>query len=261
MGESSTSPDAPLPTVFDSRYQVEGMLGRGGMATVYVVHDSQTNERLALKALRSSGDDSRDQRAQQLFEREYHTLVQLAHPHIVRVHDYGLCRGLPYYTMEVLDGGDLKDHTGCDWQTACRMARDVCSALSLMHSRRLVYRDLGPRNVRWTEDGHAKLIDFGALVEMGGPQPAVCTPPVAAPEDAILPSNTIVASSSDNSLSSSGAPWSWAESFAPTIHLIPTQLLSGTTALRAKRLFPEAVGTRQWKKCAGASLSTRRSPP
>lgn len=182
MNAGSTGGGSVPPSIFDHRYRVEEMLGKGGMATVFAVVDTQTQERLALKALRATGEESRDRRSQQLFEREYHTLVQLAHPHIVRAFEYGLADDTPYYTMEVLADGDLRDRSPCAWHTACEMARDVCSALSLMHSRRLVYRDLGPRNVRCTADGHAKLIDFGALVEMGTAQPAVCTPPVAAPE-------------------------------------------------------------------------------
>ena len=73
--------------------------------------------------------------------------------------------------MELLHGGDLHERTPLPWQAACAIARDVCSVLSLLHSRRLIYRDLSPRNVRLTRDGQAKVIDFGAMLPMGADAP------------------------------------------------------------------------------------------
>jgi len=86
---------------------------------------------------------------------------------VVAVYDYGRDEHGPYYTMELLDGGDLQQLAPVPWPRACALARDICSVLSLLHSRRMVYRDLSPRNVRCTSDGCAKLIDFGAMVAMG----------------------------------------------------------------------------------------------
>jgi Protein kinase domain/AAA ATPase domain len=100
----------------------------------------------------------------------------------VEVYDYGLDAGGPYYTMELLDGGDLQQLAPLDWRKACALARDVCSALSLLHSRRLVYRDLSPRNIRCTGDGLAKLIDFGGMTPMGPNADVIGTPPCAPPE-------------------------------------------------------------------------------
>jgi hypothetical protein len=116
------------------------------------------------------------------FEREYFTLAQLLHPRIVSVHDYGIDATGPYYTMELLDGGDLQRKAPVDWRQACAFARDLCSALALVHSRRLVYRDLSPRNVRCTSDGLAKLIDFGAMGPMGPAKELIGTLPCCAPE-------------------------------------------------------------------------------
>src|SRR5205085_1731189 len=100
-----------------------------------------------------------------LFEREFHTLAQLQHPHVIAVYDYGLTSDAqPYYTMELLDGGDLVARAPLPWREACSLLFDVCSSLALLHSRRLLHRDISPRNVRCTRDGRAKLIDFGAMV-------------------------------------------------------------------------------------------------
>src|SRR5262249_13116204 len=88
----------------------------------------------------------------------------------------------PFYTMELVDGGDLRERTPMHWRDACSVIYDVCSSLALIHSRRLVHRDISPRNIRCSRDGHAKLIDFGALVPMGPGGLIVGTPPFVAPE-------------------------------------------------------------------------------
>ena len=175
--------NAPPPSMGGGRYAIEKAIGQGGMALVYQALDATTGRRVALKQLRADGDDAATaQRSREQFQREFHTLVQLAHPRIVAAIDYGLEGNAPYYTMELLDGGDLRDRSPMPWRQACAVARDLCSALSLVHSRRMVYRDLSPRNVRCTSDGTAKLIDFGAMAPMGSGHVVVCTPAVAAPE-------------------------------------------------------------------------------
>lgn len=164
------------------RYRLEGLLGEGGMAVVYRALDLATQKSIALKQMRTPSKAHRRAQLTELFEREYLTLAQLAHPRVVEVYDYGLDAGGPYYTMELLDGGDLQQLAPLDWRKACALARDVCSALSLLHSRRLVYRDLSPRNIRCTGDGLAKLIDFGGMTPMGPNPDVIGTPPCAAPE-------------------------------------------------------------------------------
>lgn len=164
------------------RYVLEREIGRGGMATVHAALDESTGKHIAFKSLSARTADESAARAREYFEREYHTLVQLAHPRIVTVFDYGVDGDTPYYTMEMLDGGDLLEQSPLAWQKACSVARDISAALSLVHSRRMVYRDLSPRNVRCTSNGHAKLLDFGAMAPMGPAPLAVCTPAVASPE-------------------------------------------------------------------------------
>src|SRR5688500_1235933 len=88
-------------------YTVTSLLGSGGAASVYGVDDAISGERRALKRLVQQPDARRQRRATQLFEREFHTLAQLAHPRIVSVFDYAVDDDGPYYTMELLDGGDL----------------------------------------------------------------------------------------------------------------------------------------------------------
>jgi tetratricopeptide (TPR) repeat protein len=152
------------------------------MASVYEARDLVTDCVLALKRLEPNADSVLQRRSIQLFEREFHQLAQLAHPCIVEVYDYAIDAAGPYYTMELLDGGDLHQLAPIEWQRACAIARDVCSALCLLHSRQVIHRDLSPRNVRCVADGHAKLIDFGAMSSFGPNQWVVGTPACCAPE-------------------------------------------------------------------------------
>ncbi len=185
-------PDVPAadsgepPSVAGQRYTLSGVLGRGGMAVVYDAFDRVRGHRVALKQLQAHADATKYARNVELFELEFHTLAQLAHPRVVEVYDFGVDPSGAYFTMELLDGGDLQGQSPLPWRTACAIARDVCSALSLLHSRKFVHRDVSPRNVRRTIDGSAKLIDFGALAPVGPNKLLVGTPPCCAPESVHL---------------------------------------------------------------------------
>jgi hypothetical protein len=163
------------------RYRVESALGKGGMGSVYAVADVSTGRRLALKYLQREAAAEQGPAAA-LFQREYHTLAHLRHPRVIQVFDYGVEAGRPFYTMELLDGSDLRELAPLPWRRACEVLRDVASSLALLHSRRLLHRDLSPRNVRCTRDGQAKLIDFGAMTPMGVARDVAGTPPYMAPE-------------------------------------------------------------------------------
>jgi hypothetical protein len=164
--------------VVGGRYRLDTQLGVGGTAVVHRAFDLSNGQLVALKRLHAG----RREDIVRHFEREYLTLRNLEHPRIVAAYDYGIDDEGPFYTMELLDGGDLHKLAPLDWKRACALARDVCSALSLLHSRRLVYRDLSPRNVRCTTDGTAKLIDFGAMTAVGPSRELIGTPPCFAPE-------------------------------------------------------------------------------
>jgi hypothetical protein len=151
------------------------------MAVVYEATDLSTGRRVALKRLRAAQGEMQIAFAA-LFEREFLALAELRHPRIVDVYDYHVDESGPYYTMELLEGGDLQRIAPLDYRAACSLAHDICSALSLVHSRRMVFRDISPNNVRRTADGFAKLIDFGALAPMGPSREVVGTLPCVAPE-------------------------------------------------------------------------------
>jgi len=178
MAESDKTPD-----IIAGRYRVERILGKGGMAVVYLVNDMTTKQTVALKQLLPEDqNEAKRKHIAELFEHEFHSLAQLSHPRVVEVYDFGIDGGRPYYTMELLDGGDLRELLPLPWKQACVFLYDVCSVLSLLHSRRLVHRDLTPGNIRCTRDQKAKLIDFGAMLPMGPCKQIVGTPAFTAPE-------------------------------------------------------------------------------
>jgi hypothetical protein len=148
---------------------------------VYAVVDERTGRSLALKLVPAHLAADKPYLVQ-LLRLEYQTLVQLSHPRIVEVYDYGVDAGSPYYTMQLLDGSDLESLAPLPFRTACALLRDIALSLVVMHSRRLVHRDITPSNVRRTSDGRAKLIDFGAMTAMGQPETLVGTPAFLAPE-------------------------------------------------------------------------------
>ncbi|HVU04361.1 MAG TPA: protein kinase [Polyangiaceae bacterium] len=160
------------------RFRLESELARGGMGVVYAALDESAGQRVALKRL--IGATSAHHAA--LFEREFHVLSSLRHPRIIEAYEYGVDEEGPYYTMELLEGSDLRAAAPVDVPTACRYLRDVASSLSLLHARRLVHRDVSPSNVRITPDGRCKLIDFGALASVGAADDIAGTPPAIPPE-------------------------------------------------------------------------------
>ncbi len=178
----------PADDVIDGRYQILSPLGRGGMGEVLRVLDLTTDRELALKRMiLPDGDRRRRSAARAIlrFEREFHTLASLSHPRIVRAFDYGRTDIGPYYTMELLEGEDLREvvrsRGPLGAAETCRIVRDIASALALVHARGLVHRDLSPRNVRLV-DGRAVLFDFGVLVNAGAAPNVAGTPSYVAPE-------------------------------------------------------------------------------
>jgi hypothetical protein len=173
----SRTTSATLYAAIAGRYEIEAKLAKGGMGSVYRVRDLTSGTAFALKRVQSRG-----RAASALFEREYQTLRSLKHPRIIEVHDYGVEAEGAYYTMELLPGSDLHELAPVPYATACAYLRDIASSLALLHARRLLHRDLSPRNVRVTKDGRCKLIDFGALMNFGVAAELVGTPPCVPPE-------------------------------------------------------------------------------
>jgi tetratricopeptide (TPR) repeat protein len=163
------------------RYEIKAEIARGGMGAVYRAYDRLAERDVAYKRLIVPEARVRARFAA-LFQREYNTLAQLAHPAIVEVYEYGYDEHGPFYTMELLDGHGLTDLAPLPVREVCRVLRDTASALALLHARRMIHRDLSPANVRIRADRRTKLIDFGALMPFGTPPDLVGTPAFMAPE-------------------------------------------------------------------------------
>lgn len=182
----SRSPDTlDLPDLIARRYRVHRRIGRGGMGEVFEATDEVEGRKVALKRLMFELDDE-PASATLRFRKEFHTLASLVHPRIVSVFDFGTDTDLPmpapFYTMELLDGQDLKDVGIVPFRDACGLLRDVAGALAMLHARGLVHRDLAARNVRRLSNGRAKLMDFGILANFGITGEVAGTPQYVAPE-------------------------------------------------------------------------------
>jgi len=154
------------------------------MAVVFSAFDSVRDEEVALKRLHFEKFPTPEgaTRARALFEREYLTLVELCHPNVISVYEYAVDDAGPFYTMERLVGVSLRERSPLPFPEACHVIREAASALSLVHSRRLVHRDVSTVNIHCGDNGRVKLIDFGALMPMGVAKQIIGTPTFLAPE-------------------------------------------------------------------------------
>ncbi len=142
-------------------YSIQRILGRGGMATVYLAVQESLGREVALKVLVSS--EAKDPTAHERFLREARIAASLHHPHIVPIHDFGLHGDLAYIAMEYEPGGSVAPMPGgrlgpCE---ALKIIRDIAGALEYAHGRGVVHRDIKPDNLLRRGDGAAVLSDFG----------------------------------------------------------------------------------------------------
>jgi len=151
------------------RYQIEGPLGRGGMAEVKAGTDLRLQRPVAVKFLlpeMAARDDIRRR-----FEAEARAAASFSDPHTVAVFDTGEHEGLPYIVMERLPGETLADRIAggpVDPAWLRRVSGEVLGALEAAHAVGLVHRDVKPSNILITADGHAKIADFGIAKSLEG---------------------------------------------------------------------------------------------
>ncbi len=181
-------------TIIDGRYVVTGVLGKGGMGTVYEAIQIQLGRPVAIKVLRE-GTRGRPHRARRL-EREAQIVGSLGHAHICQVHDMGsLEDGSPYVVMERLEGKSLArrlaDRGALPFADILLIMDDILSALEAAHLNNVIHRDIKPGNVFLCRDAagklSAKVLDFGMaklLWTSGETDPAMAlgTPMYMAPE-------------------------------------------------------------------------------
>ena len=156
------------PEILGGRYELRGVLGRGGMAEVRDGWDIRLDRPVAVKLLHPVFTTHPDNRRR--FEVEARAAAALNHPHIVSVHDSGEHAGTPYIVMERLSGQTLADVIagGPLPQPQVRsILDDVLSGLATAHAAGVLHRDIKPANILFSPSGHAKVADFGIAKSAG----------------------------------------------------------------------------------------------
>jgi serine/threonine protein kinase len=158
------------------RYTVQGLLGEGGMGTVYRAFDSRLLRPVALKLLRSDRHDSPEalDRGASSLLREARAAAALEHVNAVAIYDVGELGGTPYIAMELVEGRAMRAHVGdasVPLPVRLKWLAQVGDALAAAHGRGLVHRDIKPENVMIRTDGVAKVLDFGIASVSEGESP------------------------------------------------------------------------------------------
>src|SRR2546427_2555515 len=149
--------------VLSDRYELEELVGAGGMSSVFRAHDRLLDRKVALKVLHQEYTD--DDQYVERFRREARTAASLSHPNIVTVIDRGEHEGRQFIVFEYIDGQNLKEvvrqEAPLPVREALELGIQVGRALAFAHQQGLVHRDVKPQNVLLNGDGRAKVTDFG----------------------------------------------------------------------------------------------------
>jgi serine/threonine-protein kinase len=145
------------------RYELLDKIGDGGMAVVYRSRDRLLNRHVAVKILKP--EFTKDPKFIESFRRESQAAASLSHPNIVNVYDVGKEGGIHYIVMELIEGQPLSDRIKEEgaikpWE-AVSIAKQIAAALSHAHKNHIIHRDVKPHNIMLTNDGTAKITDFG----------------------------------------------------------------------------------------------------
>ncbi len=171
LAEAAMLPPMAAPTVVDRLsvpgYEILGELGRGGMGVVYKARHLGLNRLVALKMILAGGHAGRDELTR--FRSEAEAIARLNHPNIVQIHDIGESGGLPYFSLEFVEGGSLHhklNGTPLPTDEASKLVETLARAMAAAHAAGLVHRDLKPANVLLSTDGMPKVTDFGLVKKL-----------------------------------------------------------------------------------------------
>lgn len=147
-----------------NRYEIIEKIGNGGMATVYKATDKVLKRNVAVKILRD--EFTTDDEFIKRFEVEAQSAARLTHPNIVSIYDVGVDGNLYYIVMELIQGKTLKEiivkeKGPLPWKWSINVSIQIASALEMAHRNNIIHRDIKPHNIIITEDGVAKVTDFG----------------------------------------------------------------------------------------------------
>src|SRR5215208_3797498 len=170
--------------ILDGRYRIIGLLGKGGMGEVYRADDLRLGQPVALKFLPDGLRDEPVRLAQ--FHNEVRIARQVSHPNVCRVYDIGEVDGVPYISMEYVDGEDLSTSLRrigrFPEDKAAEIARQLCAGLAAAHQRGVIHRDLKPANVMLDGVGRVRIMDFGLAAAGRVDDVRAGTPAYMAPE-------------------------------------------------------------------------------
>ncbi len=178
--------------VFAGRYEIQAIIGRGGMGTVYRARDRHLEEIVALKLILPQlvpmgGILER-------FKHEIRLARQLSHPNIIKVYDLGQHDDVTYLSMEHLEGADLRqliqEQGALPIERAVEIGKQICAGLAFAHESGVIHRDIKPHNIFLTKRGRVKLVDFGLAKAIDVSQvsltgQAIGTPAYMSPEQAV----------------------------------------------------------------------------
>lgn len=163
VGEKNMNDIIQINDIIDDRYKVISLLGEGGMAIVYKIHDLITDKDAALKIMRP--ETAVDKTNLSRFEREARAAASLNHPNIVKVYNLGTYKDLPYMVNELITGQTLKQILEIRGKFSVIESLDImeqlCQAAYYAHQHGVIHRDIKPQNIFLSSDGTIKLADFG----------------------------------------------------------------------------------------------------
>jgi eukaryotic-like serine/threonine-protein kinase len=157
-------------------YELEAVIGQGGMGVVHRARQLGLDRRVALKTVAAGRDAS--PHVIERFRREFEAVASLNHPAIVPIYDVGVREGVPFYAMELLEGGSLADRLAAgplSIPEAVTLVERLARAVHYAHGQGIIHRDLKPSNILFDADGSAKVADFGLAKRLDADPAAAAT--------------------------------------------------------------------------------------